>query len=29
MVANEIPVDEGLDQLVTSVNRQLKQAGLG
>jgi multiple sugar transport system substrate-binding protein len=29
MVANEIPVDDGLDQLAISVNRQLKQAGLG
>jgi multiple sugar transport system substrate-binding protein len=29
MVANEVPVDDGLDQLATSVNRQLKQAGLG
>ena len=28
MVANEVPVDEGLDQLAASVNRQLKQAGL-
>lgn len=29
MVANEIPVDEGLDQLAESVNKQLKEAGLG
>lgn len=29
MVANEVPVDDGLDQLALSVNRQLKQAGLG
>ncbi|MGB3315729.1 MAG: extracellular solute-binding protein [Albidovulum sp.] len=29
MVANEVPVDEGLDQLAESVNRQLKEAGLG
>jgi multiple sugar transport system substrate-binding protein len=29
MVANEVPVDEGLDQLAESVNRQLKDAGLG
>ena len=29
MVANEVPVDDGLDQLATSVDRQLKQAGLG
>jgi multiple sugar transport system substrate-binding protein len=29
MVANEVPVDEGLDQLADSVNRQLKDAGLG
>lgn len=29
MVANEVPVDEGLDQLVESVNRQLVEAGLG
>jgi multiple sugar transport system substrate-binding protein len=29
MVANEVPVDEGLDQLASSVDRQLKQAGLG
>jgi multiple sugar transport system substrate-binding protein len=29
MVADEVPVDEGLDQLADSVNRQLKQAGLG
>jgi len=28
MVANEVPVDEGLDQLAESVNRQLRQAGL-
>jgi multiple sugar transport system substrate-binding protein len=29
MVANEVPVDEGLDQLAESVNTQLKDAGLG
>jgi multiple sugar transport system substrate-binding protein len=29
MVAGEVPVDEGLDQLADSVNRQLKDAGLG
>jgi multiple sugar transport system substrate-binding protein len=29
MVANEIPVDEGLDQLAASVDDQLQQAGLG
>jgi multiple sugar transport system substrate-binding protein len=29
MVAKDVPVDEGLDQLADSVNRQLKSAGLG
>ncbi|MFV0491663.1 MAG: extracellular solute-binding protein [Pseudorhodobacter sp.] len=29
MVANEIPVDEGLDSLVESIDAQLKDAGLG
>ena len=29
MVAKEVPVDEGLDQLAASVDDQLKQAGLG
>jgi multiple sugar transport system substrate-binding protein len=29
MVAKEVPVDEGLDQLAAAVDRQLKQAGLG
>ena len=29
MVAKEVPVDEGLDQLAESVNKQLKDAGLG
>lgn len=29
MVANEVPVDEGLDKLAESVNRQLKEADLG
>ncbi len=29
MVAKELPVDEGLDQLAASVDRQLKDAGLG
>ena len=29
MVANEVPVDEGLDMLAESVNRQLQEAGLG
>jgi multiple sugar transport system substrate-binding protein len=28
MVTNEVPVDEGLDQLAESVNRQLRQAGI-
>jgi multiple sugar transport system substrate-binding protein len=28
-VANEVPVDEGLDQLAQSVDRQLKESGLG
>lgn len=28
MVGDQIPVDEGLDQLAESVNRQLRQAGL-
>ncbi len=28
MVGNEVPVDEGLDQLAESVNNQLRQAGL-
>jgi multiple sugar transport system substrate-binding protein len=28
MVAKEVAVDEGLDQLADSINRQLKQAGL-
>ena len=28
MVANEVGVDEGLDQLAESVNRQLRQAGI-
>jgi multiple sugar transport system substrate-binding protein len=28
MVANEIPVDEGLDMLAESVNKQLGEAGL-
>ncbi|MGH6913800.1 MAG: ABC transporter substrate-binding protein, partial [Geminicoccales bacterium] len=28
MVANQVPVDEGLDQLAESVNRQLRQAGI-
>jgi multiple sugar transport system substrate-binding protein len=28
MVAGEVPVDEGLDQLAESVDRQLRQAGL-
>jgi multiple sugar transport system substrate-binding protein len=28
MVGNEVPVDEGLDQLAESVNRQLRQAGI-
>ena len=28
MVAKEVPVSEGLDQLADNVNRQLKQAGL-
>jgi multiple sugar transport system substrate-binding protein len=29
MVANEVPVDEGLDQLAASIDEQLQQAGLG
>ncbi|MBK5567119.1 extracellular solute-binding protein [Ensifer sp. SSB1] len=29
MVAKQVPVDEGLDQLVESINRQLQEAGLG
>ena len=29
MVAKEVPVDEGLDQLAESVNKQLQDAGLG
>ena len=29
MVAKEVSVDEGLDKLAESINRQLKQAGLG
>jgi multiple sugar transport system substrate-binding protein len=29
MVAKEVSVDEGLDKLADSINRQLKQAGLG
>jgi len=29
MVAGEVPVDEGLDQLAASVDRQLKDSGLG
>jgi multiple sugar transport system substrate-binding protein len=29
MVANQVPVDEGLDQLAESINKQLKDAGLG
>lgn len=29
MVAKQVPVDEGLDQLAASINRQLKEAGLG
>lgn len=29
MVANEVPVDEGLDQLAESFNSQLTEAGLG
>ena len=29
MVAKEVPVDEGLDQLADSINKQLKSAGLG
>lgn len=29
MVAKEVPVDEGLDQLADNVNKQLKDAGLG
>jgi multiple sugar transport system substrate-binding protein len=29
MVAKEVPVEEGLDQLAASINQQLKDAGLG
>lgn len=29
MVAKEVPVDEGLDRLAESINRQLAEAGLG
>ena len=29
MVAKELPVDEGLDKLAASVDKQLKDAGLG
>jgi multiple sugar transport system substrate-binding protein len=29
MVANEVPVDEGLDKLAESIDRQFKEAGLG
>ena len=29
MVAKEVPVDEGLDQLADSIDKQLKEAGLG
>ncbi|MFN3615097.1 MAG: ABC transporter substrate-binding protein [Rubrimonas sp.] len=29
MVAREVPVDEGLDQLAASIDRQLRDAGLG
>jgi len=29
MVAKEVPVDEGLDQLAANVDKQLKDAGLG
>ena len=29
MVAKEVPIDEGLDQLAANVDNQLKEAGLG
>ena len=29
MVAKQVPVEEGLDQLANSINQQLKDAGLG
>jgi multiple sugar transport system substrate-binding protein len=29
MVAKEVPIDEGLDQLAQSIDGQLKEAGLG
>ncbi|MGH7121203.1 MAG: ABC transporter substrate-binding protein [Acetobacteraceae bacterium] len=29
MVAKQVPVDEGLDQLADSINRQMKSAGIG
>ena len=29
MVAKEVPVDEGLDQLAANIDKQLREAGLG
>ena len=29
MVAKEVPVNDGLDQLAASINKQLVEAGLG
>jgi len=29
MVAKQVPVDEGLDQLAANIDKQLKDAGLG
>jgi multiple sugar transport system substrate-binding protein len=29
MVAKEVPIDEGLDQLAASIDKQMKDAGLG
>jgi multiple sugar transport system substrate-binding protein len=29
MVAKQLPVDDGLDQLAASIDKQLKDAGLG
>ncbi|HZF36842.1 MAG TPA: ABC transporter substrate-binding protein, partial [Candidatus Angelobacter sp.] len=29
MVAKELPVDDGLDQLAANIDKQLKDAGLG
>jgi multiple sugar transport system substrate-binding protein len=29
MVSKEVPVDDGLDQLAASIDKQMKDAGLG